>query len=351
MMLRPNPIQRVGFTLIEVLIVISIVSILMALLFPAVQRARESMRRTQCISNLKNVSLAIANYESAFRVYPAIRRSVSSIVDDNGEVGLAWTTSILPFIEAAASADELQDRITRGTLNDPWNDDKFYRRIYPAGVLACPSDLQTPPTTPKVTGQLSYRASLGDLIEDNHLRPKNVRGLFGDNSFLRPASVLDGLSNTILLTEMASAGPGGAKDPVGSILIQYDGSAYSDLYPGGCVARWESAFIDVQRSDERTGTRWADGRPYYAGVVVALPPNSKKCVSGLHDHLWGVFTAGSRHSGGCNISMGDGSVRFITESIDTGDLSVPGKKTISGESPYGVWGAMGTRAGRETIRE
>ncbi|WP_419194769.1 DUF1559 domain-containing protein [Novipirellula herctigrandis] len=100
-----------------------------------------------------------------------------------------------------------------------------------------------------------------------------------------------------------------------------------------------------------TGTRWAGGRPYYASAATALPPCAPKCASGGGDFQWGVYTAGSRHPGGAHVAMGDGAIRFVTSSIDAGDGTVDGVSTLTGPSPYGTWGQMGTKAGQEVAKE
>jgi len=274
-----------------------------------------------------------------------------SSTDDNGEVGLSWATAILAFIEAEASAAQLQAKVDRGTVADPWLDPLFYLKIYPAGVLACSSDVMTASAFDVYTGQLSYRASLGDTIENHHLSATLSRGMFTDNRSLRIADIMDGLSNTVQYMEMASGMGRGRYDPTASMLLQVNGVNYASDRPNDCRAAWSSANATFEPGAELTGTRWADGRPYYASAVTALPPNGPKCASGGGDLQWGVYTAGSRHPGGCHVAMGDGSVRFVTESIDSGYGEARGSSNLIGPSPYGVWGSMGTRDGKEVIGE
>jgi prepilin-type N-terminal cleavage/methylation domain-containing protein len=346
--LRLGDAQRRAFSLIELLVVIGIIALLAALLFPAVQYARESARKMQCSSNLKNLSLALTNYASSHKVLPAIGRQINSNVDANG-VLLNWVTGILPEIEAVPAYNALQTKIDDGTLDDPWDIDDFYRAQYPGGVLCCPSESCPPMSVNNVTGQLNYRASVGDLIENNQDNPANVRGVFGNTVFLPLSEVTDGLSQTVLLTEMPTGRVGAAKDNdrIGSILMQEGLGAYTGIRPAECETAW-SEDHRLHLDDEIPGTRWADGRPYYSGVVTALPPNGARCGAELHDQYWGVFTAGSRHSGGCFVAFCDGSVHFISNNIDAGDSTQPSPQNLTGRSPYGVWGALGTRAGAES---
>lgn len=108
--------------------------------------------------------------------------------------------------------------------------------------------------------------------------------------------------------------------------------------------------------DTSPGYRWGDGAAFFHAITTILPPNTAVCLIG--DPNWqsggghyapGIWTPTSDHPGGVNVAMADGSVRFISETIDTGNLSVVAPApTASGRSPYGVWGALGTKSGGET---
>ena len=107
------------------------------------------------------------------------------------------------------------------------------------------------------------------------------------------------------------------------------------------------AFVSAIDAADRQ--RWCDGRPVFTAFTTVLPPNSPSCIPTLDWWEWGIFTPSSNHDGGVNGLMGDGSVRMFTDQINTGDLSLP--EVVAGPSPYGVWGAMGSRAGGELLRE
>jgi prepilin-type processing-associated H-X9-DG protein len=100
-------------------------------------------------------------------------------------------------------------------------------------------------------------------------------------------------------------------------------------------------------TDRPAGVQWFDGYPAFTGVTTVLPPNSPSCAVDNWGDSWGVFSATSYHTGGVNIGLADGTVRFITSAVNTGNLAAA--EVTSGPSPYGVWGAMGTRASGESF--
>lgn len=174
-------------------------------------------------------------------------------------------------------------------------------------------------------------------------------------------SVLDGLSNTIAMGEIVTdLGDGdkrtqGANDP---------GNHYNN--PSVCeefvdVARplfWDPNLLNAVGSDgpeKRRGMRWAHGKPMMTGMMTILPPNGELC---FRNNISSDSTApaGSRHQGGCHVLMGDGAIKFITESIEAGNQNSPSVGLTTGAqlppgtaSPYGLWGSLGTRAAKEVI--
>jgi prepilin-type processing-associated H-X9-DG protein len=104
--------------------------------------------------------------------------------------------------------------------------------------------------------------------------------------------------------------------------------------PPGCIA----------------GLRWADGNVGFTAVNTVLPPNSPSCQTGTWDGDDGLYPPTSYHPGGVNGAMADGSVRFLSDNIDTGNLAAPAPTALMDSSPYGVWGALGSRMGGESIR-
>jgi prepilin-type processing-associated H-X9-DG protein len=97
------------------------------------------------------------------------------------------------------------------------------------------------------------------------------------------------------------------------------------------------------------GTRYLDALILYTGFVTIMPPNSPTCTLNSTEQIWGLFTATSNHTGGVNCGFADGSVRFVNDAVDTGGLpNAPQGSALTGESPYGVWGALGTPEGGES---
>ncbi|MEQ8854495.1 MULTISPECIES: DUF1559 domain-containing protein [Gimesia] len=333
-----------GFTLIELLVVIAIIAILIALLLPAVQQAREAARRSQCKNNLKQFGLAMHNYADTHGVLPCLKGGAGGDVSgagllDTGTGNRSWMSGIvflLPFLDQAPLWNQISSLPGQGGRpNDP--------NSFPQPHLAlmlCPSS----PVPPRAEGGLaprSYCLSVGDTINDN-ISSKNPRGPFGWLSDTRMRDFLDGTSNTILMAERELGG-------TGSFLGRAAASISNlDTNPAACLSTISGNTYNVTMDGHRMGQRWAIGYPFYSGITTVLPPNSPSCSSSGHQG-WGIYSASSLHTGGCHVLMGDGAVRFVSENIDSGFPSDP--QVTTGPSPYGVWGALGTMSGSETIGE
>ncbi len=207
------------------------------------------------------------------------------------------------------------------------------------------------------------------------------RGFFWNRQPSKFRDVLDGLANTIAAGEQStSAGnreinsdwvrgftaPGDATydntSPVNNPSVCRTGVHIDPERPQFYSA---TAAMHGTGSDQCKGCRWADYRPAYTSVYTILPPNSASCMVGTGDNDDSVMSMGSRHQGGCHVLMGDGAVIFMTDSIEAGDSTAPPVHMYIGTtpwaginatapgspSPYGLWGALGTRAMKETIEE
>ncbi len=158
--------------------------------------------------------------------------------------------------------------------------------------------------------------------------------------------ITDGTSNTIMMVERAF----GSSD--NQSIKGYFANNVTGLNtnPSKCLSTATSGIYNTGQSvmaARPSGVQWFDGYPAFTGVTTVLPPNSPSCANDNWGDNWGVFSATSLHSNGVNVLMGDGSVRFVNESINAG--SPASAEVTTGASPYGVWGAMGTKSGGETV--
>ena len=332
-----------GFTLIELLVVIAIIAVLIALLLPAVQAAREAARRAQCINNLKQLGLAISNYESSAGALPMALALSGSGHSVTYLTGWSVQARILPFLEANNLFNAANLSVFK---EDPPNTTVIALTI---NTFLCPSEIKTQVSTHDygLSGVINYGANQGDwFVWGGFSGPEN-RSPFGPNRSRRLAEFTDGLSNTALFAEVktyqASSNcrfqslpsvrdsnriPSPTDDPF-TVAPEYDN--------GGCVTKNQSEFH----------TEWSDGHVHSAGFTTAWSPNKaiigKVTYPGLDLDLNGIneenggptfaaITSRSYHPGGVNILSGDGSVRFV-------------KDTINGL----VWRALGTVSGGEVI--
>lgn len=333
---------RSGFTLVELLVVIAIIGVLVALLLPAVQQAREAARRMQCSNNLKQLGLALHNYHDTHQSFPPRKHGT-----EMNAGRLSGLVSLLPFFEQQAQYDMIAmgDPVTdmppfgpQAWLGwAPWD-------IAPQNLM-CPSESFTG-NNPSVT---NYSMSSGDSIMGNR-DTTNPRGMFGNIRGVRFADVIDGTSNTIMMserritdfglgsqmqvriTEGTATGVGGlAESPIACMGLAV-GQFYAD---GGSVKG-------------RTGWRWNDGQIEKVGFTTVLPPNAPSCIEEGDpngDGFTTVLPPTSNHPGGVMSVRADGSTHFVPDTIDTGNLGLP--EMPGGFSPYGVWGALGSKAGGE----
>jgi prepilin-type N-terminal cleavage/methylation domain-containing protein/prepilin-type processing-associated H-X9-DG protein len=349
---------RVGFTLVELLVVIAIIGILVALLLPAVQAAREAARRMQCSNNLKQLGLAMHNYHDVHKKFPALGSWANPGLGVNTQRSYSFAMFTLPYVEQSPLYDAImgQARPNGTGLPDPWTttsnawNNANWRVDMP--VYRCPSD-KAPTNRGESPSLINYKGCVGDDYHQNHFRPdqgRDNRGIFQINRWLPIAEVNDGTSNTVMLGEVVA---GGARDDVlGGVALNMQ--AWN---PAACLARRNpnnvKQLTTPTREDFRpTGGRAFDGRPYFVGFCTLLPPNGPSCHWGGVDGNEHMGTLSSYHPGGGQVTMADGSVQFISQTINTGNLAVDDWVTAadnnkSGPSPYGVWGALGSRAGGE----
>ncbi len=356
-----------AFTLVELLVVIAIIGILVGLLLPAVQAAREAARRMQCSNNMKQMGLSMFNYESAFKKFPARKYSTTGT---NG-TALGPTTNkehnsgrvcgfiaLLPFFEQTAMANGIaagdpSQGIAPGGPRGDWSATSpapFIWNTVPAS-LRCPSDAGINATSK----HMSYAMCVGDQVAG--INDGAVRGMFGRYKWRSIAEITDGTSNTIGVSEMrcqAPTGNGGQFGFAAPAKSVRHNMAYANNVTGlaaspiVCRATHDGTyFLAGQILFGRRGINWTDGPAAYCAFNTVSAPNSANCAEA---GTWGdqanmLLPPASGHTGGVNAALCDGSVRFISNSIDTGNQSVG--QPSSGLSVYGVWGALGSVNGGE----
>ncbi len=360
--LRP----RSGFTLVELLVVIAIIGVMVGLLLPAVQAAREAARRMQCGNNLKQLTLAFHNYESTYKFLPPRMTGTGNYWTDRDNVGtnsvrMSGWVAALPFIEQGALADQINspqtyDGVTYNPGGPQPGDNPPYRPWRATiSALLCPSDGAILNKAENNAGRNNYRFSMGDSISRTWARDGNARGPFDHMRGIGLGAVADGLSNTAALSERLFGNqPINVKQGSSPGHIETGGGV---VIPGLCLASVNptasNEYIASPAPVNWGGRIWANGMPFRVAFNTVIKPNGPSCTGNNSSETGNpLIPPSSNHPGGVSVSMLDGSVRFVSDSIDTGDLSQPERAgNVGGRSPYGVWGAMGSKDGGETVNQ
>lgn len=324
--IRSNP-KRVGFTLVELLVVIAIIGILVGLLLPAVQAAREAARRMQCSNNLKQIGLSMHNYESTFKRFPS-----GNLAGPSFSVGLSVHARLLPYMEQAAMYQMVDFNFAFNHAN---NNNARLQRV---PTFMCPSDnfTQLPVT---LGGPNSYYANSGTnilagspptLSSDPNFGMPECNGVYYRESKVRPADIVDGLSNTVAFSERI------AGDGNNSISTPISDTFQPGTYPANAdEARAQCLAVNVQdlsrQGFSNVGAPWLQAYHSTTLYYHVLGPNGRSC---MYPPGRIATTASSRHTGGVQAAACDGSVQFVSNSID-----------------LLIWRALGTRSGGESIAE
>jgi prepilin-type N-terminal cleavage/methylation domain-containing protein/prepilin-type processing-associated H-X9-DG protein len=357
-----------GFTLVELLVVIAIIGVLVALLLPAVQAAREAARRSQCSNNLKQFGIALHNYHDTFNIFPARKGGTqgpgATNFDGNRSRRSGFIT-LLPFLEQKPLYDRIEAGETFGSNTfSPGGPVAWYNTAPPnqyppwttqIKVVTCPSDKVTFQTNRQAKN--SYCFSLGDSVgatagnQRFNVNGSMTRGMFAANQRHKGFNhVTDGSSNTIAMSERVHAFQTGITTAAGQDVRTATAVNVSSVLtnPGTCFSQATGKqFVGVQIKG-RFGFLWADGQAERCAFNTVLPPNAPSCVADGNvnaDSQGGILNASSYHPNGVMALMGDGSVRFVTDTINCGNTAAA--PVVNGPSPYGVWGALGSIEGGE----
>lgn len=355
-----------GFTLVELLVVIAIIGVMVGLLLPAVQAAREAARRMQCSNNLKQMGLGIHNYESTFKQVLPRRGGTAGGGNparfDGNYRRVSGFIFMLGFIEQTALADQIAAGATlsNGHVIPPGGPAGWYGNALwqpwrtQVPTFLCPSDLN--PGQRGNTAGNSYAFSIGDSMNPNwNTDNYDSRGPFGQSARVRRfRDVIDGLSNTVAMSERPwPMGNFGIRTAAGEkflgVTVVHPAVMTS---PVTCLTNAAGTqLVPGVQYKARFGSLWTDAQVERVGFNTVLAPNSVSCTNDANvnaDSTGGAINAGSYHPGGVNVLMMDASVKFITSSIDTGNTSLP--PVTGGPSPYGIWGALGSINGGEPNR-
>lgn len=316
---------RCGFTLVELLVVIAIIGVLVALLLPAVQAARESARRMQCSNHAKQVVLALHNFESSFKRLPAGEYDPTGYLSPHAMIANQF--------EQSGVYNRLD--LTQG----PFSTQNAAAAAVQPKFLICPTDSFA--GKGEYMGWTNYHANAGTWAPitgwDGMFGPmRDVGGGKGIGT-LKLGDITDGLSNTVAFAEVVN-GAGAIAKPPNSKFDCYNiasppttsvAAARSALLAGN----WQTSTIPWSGTWRWRGYPWTEGSVWRTWYNHLSPPNTTCWVPATEDFWKIISPAASMHPAGVNAAMGDGSVRFVTNSVDAN-----------------IWAAAGSRDGGESLQ-
>lgn len=310
-----------GFTLVELLVVIAIIGVLVALLLPAIQAAREAARRSECSNKIRQLALAVQNYESTYKKFPTI--------PPDGVAGQSFFIQILPFIEASTVANAFDPKVeARKQLATVFNQ--------PEPTCQCPSDVPVQVTyalgfDPSGSGAgdtaMDYKGNYGINWGTNRFGNQGLPGPFEPNQEIGFRHLVDGTSNTLMLMEMLQAPTGGPPDSE----IDRRGRIW---IPGSATYQISTLLLpNATRCGGSPSFNPNEGCGPDIGFCLDKPEQKLPCQRTNNPNVM-TLAARSNHPGGVNIARCDGSVRLIAE-----DIELP------------TWRALASRDGEEIIAD
>jgi prepilin-type N-terminal cleavage/methylation domain-containing protein len=357
--------ERSAFTLVELLVVIAIIGILVALLLPAIQAAREAARRTQCLNHLKQNGVALHNYHAAFKRFPT--QTTGSQPTAQGECGggfFSWMVPLLPYLEQQALFDSIDFNVGMMDQCDMATSGHYVGLTISAShpnaaavatavsTFLCPSDsyeaTRTLGTASPAPG--NYTGNVGWVMgtrghSDNIAPVEQSNGFFGldnpkgRNQWQQPIVTsrhfTDGLSHTAAVSERQITNASRLQD-LASAPVSQQSFCAGTTGVSRTLPEWNSYCEHVSLPDfaysSPIGRAWISGWSTVGNTYMhVLPMNKRSChLYGGEDNGMNIITPSSAHPGGLLVLMGDGHVTFVTEDID-----------------MLIWWSMGSRDGGE----
>jgi prepilin-type N-terminal cleavage/methylation domain-containing protein len=358
----PVALRRRGFTLVELLVVMSIISVLVAMLLPAVNSAREAARRSSCGNNSRQVALATLNFESAYSYFPPTRTLAWNATTGKAQSGGSWSTlaRILPYMEEGAVYKAINFAASPGSFTLP---NGVVLQTVRISSYICPSeqndtlalDTAVSPATPS-SYPANYAFNLGTWLTYDPVANTGGNGAFFCNAQLTPGSFSDGASKTLMTSEVKAFQPyitlGGYTD---ANMPALPAPGTTGATPAGLLATLSfpgtASFRLGQSLQQNTGhDEWGDGRTPQVGFTTTFTPNTAVPYTYTDGNVYdidfdnqnegtsqtnptfGPVTSRSYHVGGVNVTYMDGSVHFVPNLVD-----------------LATWQALSTRAGGEII--